>query len=199
MARETLSFSFSTYSIEDLRQRVEESQLVATLHDQPVRFVPQDLIIASREFLDNGLGVSEVASYLTNAYEFYRGCVCWGKSWLGVPLIKRDIWEWLDSSDFSWLNVDQVNRVSQLAGKGLEDFGLGKTAKFLVDNFDNLGLVDYVFWQEESNALILKPLRQVQNLVFSNSQTAVEEIKSIIGQLELIYNSATVKIYDFNK
>jgi hypothetical protein len=152
------------YTIADLRK---ETRNYIDQDHQPVRYAPIEVVLAAKTHLENTGRFQEASEYVINAYNFFRGCVCWGKSTLGIPLIYNDeAYEWLKPANFDWFDFEAVHDGARRVGTSLEDFGLDKSEPFLVDNLVNVGFADTVDWQESSAIYLLRSLREISNLNF---------------------------------
>lgn len=152
------------YTISDLR---EETRNYKDSDHQPVRYTPNEVVLTAKSHLAKTGEFQKVSEYVIDAYNFFRGCVCWGKSTLGIPLIfNNEAYEWLKPANFDWSDFEAVHDGARRAGSGLEDFRLDKSEPFLIDNLANIGFADTVDWQENSAIYLLRSLREISNLNF---------------------------------
>ena len=175
--------------------RCEAGHFVPFDH-QPVRFAPQEVIFAAKSYLAKTGDFKQAAAYVMAAYEFFRGCVCWGEARIGVPLTLIDgAFEWLEPANFDWSDFDLINFYAAKAGTGFADFGLDKSEPFLVDDFAKLGFVDSMVWQEDSAKLLLRPLRSFRDEIHESDKTAFQKLEKMLDQLSQVLSDNFVSRY----
>lgn len=184
-----------TYTIDDLRLMVSNISSYEHLDHQKVRLAPLEVITYGRSILEDQRDPKAAAHYVYSAYEFYRGCVCWGQAEVGVPLERRgDIYEWLDPSEFSWSIQNQVIYHAGLAGRRLEDNQLDRRIHFNVDNLAKIYFMDYPDWQEDGNRYLLRPLRFILQTLDSGDLQS--EVSEVLDRLSEPFADVFVKKYE---
>ena len=180
-------------TIDEIRQKADK---FIPFYHQPIRYAPAEVISTARSHLGQTGDFAKTASYVMDAYEFFRGCVCWGEARIGVPLILVDgVFEWLEPANFDWSDFDLINFYAEAAGTGFENFGLDKSEPFLVDDFAKLGFVDSMVWQEDSAKLLLKPLRDLRDKQFENDVLGCLKLEKILEQLSEIWQDVSISRY----
>lgn len=193
MASSEVESQSKIITVHELRQSGEN--FIPCDH-QPLRYAPLEVISTAKSYLEKTGDLVQTAAYIVSAYEFFRGCVCWGESRLGVPLtFKHDAFEWLEPANFDWSDFDLISFYAGKAGTGFENFDLDKSEPFVVNNISQIGFIDSMTWQEDSAKLLLKPLRALRDMHFENDQIACYELERILAQLEEVSSDSFVLRY----
>lgn len=178
---ETEEFQNQILTVDEIRQKAD--QFVACDH-QLVRYAPQEVITTARTHFGKSGDFRKTASYVIAAYEFFRGCVCWGEARIGVPLVLADgAFEWLEPANFDWKDLELIRFYAAKAGTGFANFGLDKSEPFFLPDISRIGFADSMTWQEDSAKLLLRPLRNLQNGKFKSETVASCQLQQILDQL----------------
>lgn len=201
MLETEFNLSKNIYTIKDLREKALGSNnfqpKLITLDHQPVLYLPKDVQETAQNFLELTQRADKTAKYILDAYQFFRACVCFGDhSQVGVPLVfNGETYSWPKPANFDWGEMEVVHQHAQLSGEGAYDPGFSSQVEFVVEDLAKVGFINPIEWQEDSNRLILKPLKALQVESFDDNTQAFSAVAEILEELSSIRKDVSLGFY----
>ena len=167
------------------------------LDHQPVLYLPRDVFVTAKGFLESTQRAEKAAEYILDAYQFFRACVCFGDHpQVGIPLVfDSEAYSWPKPANFDWNEMEMVRFYAQYAGEGANDPGFTSQVEFVVEDLAKIGFMNPIEWQEDSNRLILKPLKDLQEESFDDDTQAFSTVVEILEELSIVRKDVFLGFY----
>lgn len=194
------NLSKNVYTVRDLREKAlgpdNFQPKLVTFDHQPVLYLPRDVFITAKSFLESTQRANRTVEYVLDAYQFFRACVCFGEAQVGVPLVLNgEAYSWPKPANFDWDEMEVVHQHTQLSGEGVYDPGFSSQVEFVVEDLAKVGFINPIEWQEDSNRFILKPLKALQEESFDDNTQAFSAVTEILEELSIIRKDVSLGFY----